>query len=99
VLIRFSTAAHRFVDGSWIRLERTHVSNSELPVPTEFSGALSVEQLLEAWTDYQSAVHAFNANRWAAAAPAREAVRQAGRARADALRDQRNVSDLLEEDG
>ena len=97
-LVRFSTATHRFVDGSWTRLETTKAPRSQLLVPTEFSGALPVEQLLAAWSDYQVAVHGFNADRWALTAPAREAGRQAAIAHADALREQRHVTDLLQED-
>jgi len=98
VLVAFSTATHRFANDAWVRLDTTRFPRSELLVPTEFHGSLPVEQLVEAWGDYQGAVHAFNARKWEAEAPARETARQAERAHADALHEQRHVADLLEED-
>jgi hypothetical protein len=98
VLIGFTTSTHRFAESGWTRFDTTRVARSELLVPTEFHGSLPVEQLLDAWGDYQSAVHAFNANKWATERPAREDARQAARAREDALREQRHVADLLDED-
>jgi len=98
VLVGFSTATHRFAGDAWTRLETTHFPRTELLVPTEFHGSLPVEQLVEAWGDYQGAVRAFNERKWQAEAPAREHARQTEQAHADALHEQRHVVDLLEED-
>lgn len=98
VLVSFTTSTHRFAGDAWARLETTHFTRTELLVPTEFHGSLPVEQLVEAWGDYQAAVHAFNACKWDETGPARERARQAAQAHADALHEQRHVVDLLEED-
>ncbi len=98
VLVSFSTATHRFADSGWQELETTRLARSDVLVPTEFPGALPVEQLIEAWTDYQRNVHEFNGRVWETQAAAREAARQAEEARATALREQRGVSELLDED-
>jgi hypothetical protein len=56
-----------------------------------------VEQLVEAWGDYQAAVDAFNRDTWAAQATRREAQRQASTAHDEAMREQAGVVDLLDE--
>ncbi len=99
ILIRFSTAISRFGGTGWQRLETTRARHTSLLVPTEFAADLPIEQISEAWGDYKNAVHAFNRAVWAQQSGAREQRRQADGARQDALDRQRDVAELLSEDG
>ena len=98
MLVRFSSVAYRFTEGGWQQIELTKIAHRDIAVPAEFPASLPVEDLVEAWGDYQQAVAAFNRRVWAAEEGKREAQRQAGEAREEAFREQRHTSDLLHED-
>jgi hypothetical protein len=97
VLIRFSTATHRFADSGWQRLATTRIAGRDLLAPGEVSAGLPVEQLTAAWSDYQITVETINRAAWAAASGARDAERQAHAAHDETMAEQRHASDLLEE--
>ena len=97
VIVRFRTARSRFVEGSWIDGASSDIASRDLLVPAEFPASLPAEQLVEAWGDFRDAVTAVNRRRWEDESARREAKRQADAAAADALREQRGVSDLLDE--
>ena len=97
VLVQFTTARYRFDGAAWLALERTKISQAELLIPAEFSAGLPVEQLAEAWVDYQSAVAAFNRDAWERCSAERDADREAREEHADRLLRQRHVSELLDE--
>ena len=99
ILVRFTTATHRFDGADWVRLAGTRATRSAIPNPTEFPASLPVEQLVEAWGDYQQAVAGFNRRAWGRLSEEREAARRSLEAREAALREQRNTADLLSEDG
>ncbi len=98
ILIRFSTETHRFAGTEWLGLEKTAIAHADLLVPAEFSAGLPIEQLVEAWGDYQAAVARFNRRAWEQQSAAREAEERARADREDALRQQRHVSELLKEE-
>ena len=98
ILVRFATAAHRFDGADWVRLAGTRATRSAIPNPTEFPASLPVEQLVEAWGDYQQAVAGFNRRAWAQLSERREAEQAALEAHEAALREQRHTADLLRED-
>jgi hypothetical protein len=98
MILRFHSATHRFSHRTWIELETTKISRREIVVPQEFSAALAIEQLVEGWGDYKAAVDAFNCRMWAEQSEQREVRRQELIARQDALREQRDVMELLDED-
>jgi hypothetical protein len=98
MLVRFAIAAHRFDGGNWARLAGTRVTRSAIPNPTGFAAALPVEQLVEAWGDYQAAVAGFNRAAWARLSEQRDAERRAQEERDAALAEQRHTVDLLQED-
>jgi hypothetical protein len=95
ILVRFSSLTHRFASIGWQPIEKTKIAHRDIAVPGEFPATLPVEQLVEAWGDYQAAVAAFNRRVWAVEEQRREAERQAGDARQQALLEQRHTSDLL----
>jgi hypothetical protein len=97
IVVRFSTATRRFDGGGWIRLESTRISEHDLPVPGQFSGGLPMEQLAEAWADWQGAVETFNRAAWARRSAVLEAERDARAAREATLGEQRGVSELLDD--
>jgi hypothetical protein len=97
MVIRFHTATAVFGGGDWSERETTRIAHRDILVPPEFPASLPVEQLVEAWGDYQAAVDGFNRRAWAGQSERREAQRQADAAHADALREQRDVVDLLDE--
>ena len=99
IVIRFSTAAHRFSGKDWEKLDGTRIPHTSILVPTEFSAGLPVEQLVEAWGDYGAAVRAFNCVVWRRQAEAQEEERQVLQERAVAAEEQAHVIDLLREDG
>jgi hypothetical protein len=99
MLVRFSTATHRFLDGSWVQLATTRISRPDLLTPPEFSAGLPVEQLAEAWGDYGAEVAAFNRDVWSRESQRREDERQSHIARTDMLRDQSGTAELLDEGG
>jgi len=96
MILRFSSATHRFRDSVWIERETTRIAWRDILVPGEFPAALPVEQIVEAWGDYKAAVDAFNRSVWAAQSEQREAERVMHAAHQDALREQRGVIDLLD---
>jgi hypothetical protein len=96
-LIRFRTATHKFGHGAWTELETTTIAH-EVLVPSEFSGGLSTDQLVDAWLDYKQAVNTVNRERWAKESTSREEQRVATEAREQAMRDQLGAADLLDED-
>ena len=98
ILVRFSSVTYRFADGNWQQIEQTKIAHRDIAVPAEFPASLPVEHLVEAWGDYQAAIAAFNRRIWAAEDGRRESQRQAGEARAEAVREQQHTSDLLRED-
>jgi hypothetical protein len=98
-LIRFRTATHRFADGAWTELATTRVRRDGLLIPTEHSGGLPTEELVEAWLDYKQAVQTFNCERWAEESARREEERAAREARDEAMREQLGAADLLDEGG
>ena len=98
-LIRFRTAAHRFVAGAWVELDTTTIAHDSLLVPAEHSGGLPTEQLVAAWLDYKQAVDAVNRERWTKESASREAERAAREAREEAMREQLGAADLLDEGG
>lgn len=97
MLIRFHTASARFAGGAWDELQTTRIPRRELLVPAEFSAVTATEELVEAWEDYKAAVDAFNGKCWDALSAEREGRRQADAAHEDAMREQRGVLDLLDE--
>jgi hypothetical protein len=97
VLVQFTTARYRFDGAAWLALDRTKISQAELLIPAEFSAGLPVEQLAEAWVDYQAAVATFNRDAWERRSAERDADRQARAEHADTLLRQRHVSELLDE--
>jgi hypothetical protein len=56
-----------------------------------------MEQLAEAWADWQGAVELFNRDAWQRESRRRDAERQARETRDTALAEQRGVSDLLDD--
>jgi Lhr-like helicase len=98
ILVRFSSVTYRFVESRWQQIEQTKIAHRDIAVPAEFPAALPVENLVEAWGDYQAAVAAFNRRVWAAEEVRRETQRQEREAREEAFREQRHTSDLLHED-
>ena len=97
-LIRFRSASHRFSGNDWIELETTRIGRDGVLIPDEYSAGLPADQLVEAWLDYKQAVEEFNRNRWSNESARREAARLEAEARKDAMREQRDVAELLEED-
>src|SRR5262249_28175902 len=97
IVVRFSTATRRFDGGGWIRLESTRISEHDLPVPAQFSAGLPMEQLAEAWADWQGAVETFNPAAWARQSAALAAARRARAAHEAVLAEQRGVSELLDD--
>jgi hypothetical protein len=97
-LIRFRSASHRFSGNDWIELETTRIGRDGVLIPDEYSAALPADQLVEAWLDYKQAVEEFNRSRWSNESTRREAARIAEEAREDAMREQRDVAQLLDED-
>jgi hypothetical protein len=97
MVVRFHTATRRFADGVWVDLDTTKIAGRDILVPPEFPASLPAEQIVEAWGDYKAAVDAFNRRAWARLSEQREADRQAQAARKDALREQRDVIELLDE--
>ena len=97
MLVRFATCTHRFTGGDWAALGTTRIARGATHIPGEFSAGLAIEQLAEAWGDFRAAVDAFNRSAWAQESARRAAALAAGQEREDALRDQRNVADLLDE--
>ena len=97
-LIRFRSAAHRFSGNDWIELETTRIGRDGVLIPDEYSAALPADQLVEAWLDYKQAVEEFNRSRWSNESARREAARIEEEAREDAMREQRDVAQLLDED-
>jgi hypothetical protein len=97
-LVRFRTAAHRFGGGAWTELETTTIGHDDLLVPTEHSGGLPAEQLVDAWLDYKQAVDAVNRERWAKESLRREDERASREARETAMLEQLGAADLLDED-
>ena len=96
-LIRFRTATHKFGHRAWTELETTTIAH-EVLVPSEFSGGLPTDQLVDAWLDYKQAVNTVNRERWAKESASREEQRAAREAREQAMRDQLGAADLLDED-
>ena len=99
IVIRFTTSTSRFDGEAWERLETTRIRSTDILVPAELSAALPIEQLTEAWGDYGVAVHALNRAVWQNESQARERQRLAAREREDAIEDQRNIAELLREQG
>ncbi len=97
VLVQFTTARYRFDGAAWLALDRTKISQAEILIPSEFSAGLPVEQLAEAWVDFQAAVATFNRDAWARNSAERDADRQARAEHADTLLRERHVSELLDE--
>jgi hypothetical protein len=97
MLIRFSTATHRFRGREWVELETTRIASDQLLVPAEYSAGLPAEELVEAWLDYRAAVDAVNRSVWSLESARREARRLAQTAHDDAMREQRDALDLLDE--
>jgi hypothetical protein len=97
MLIRFHTVTARFEQGAWGELETTKIARRDLLVPPEFPASLPAEQIVDAWGDYKAAVDAVNRQVWRAQSAQREQQRQAQAAHADAVREQRDVIDLLDE--
>lgn len=98
ILVRFQSMTHRFDSVSWRALAGTRITRSAVPNPAEFPATLPVQQLVDAWFDYQQAVVAFNRRRWAGIAAAREASWQTAEASKHDLRAQRGAAELLHED-
>jgi hypothetical protein len=97
IVIRFSTATHRFAEGAWAPLETTRIGSRDLLIPAEHSAGLAPEVLMDAWVDFRGAVDAVNEGRWSREAAAREAGRVAQAEHDELLREQRKVSELLDE--
>ena len=96
-LIRFRTATHRFDGRDWIELETTTVARGGLLVPTEHSGGLPADQLVDAWLDYKQAVEAVDRERWSRESASREVARIEREDREDAMRRERDAAELLDE--
>ena len=97
MLIRFRTATQRFAGRTWVALETTTIGRDELLVPTEYSAGLPPDQLVEAWLDYRQAVDDVNRDRWSRLSADREASRLAREAREDAMLQQRDTAELLDD--
>ena len=63
VVVRFTTARHRFDGESWRRTSGT-VAYDDLWLPAEFPASLPSDQLAEAWADYTAAVESINRRTW-----------------------------------
>jgi len=98
MLIRFHSATAGFHDGAWVDLQTTRIPRDELLAPTEISAAIPAEQIVDAWGDYKAEVDAFNRRAWDADSARREAHRQGDAAHDDAMREQRDVFQLLDEE-
>ena len=97
MIVRFTTCTYRFGPTDWVPLGTTRMAHGATHVPAEFSAALPIVQLAEAWGDFRGAVDAYNAGAWAQESTTREAARASRQERGDALRDQQHVADLLDE--
>ena len=97
VLVRFTTSEHRFAGTSWERSAITRIGRSEMPNPTEFSASLPIVTLVEAWSDYQQAVAAFNRRTWGAQSSRLDQAAAAAAEREEALREQQHTAELLQE--
>jgi hypothetical protein len=97
IVIRFSTATLRFADSGWLQLETSRIGHADMLIPAEFSAGLPMAQLAEAWTDYELSVALFNRAIWQGQSAAREVERQTREDREEALRQQRHVSELLDD--
>jgi hypothetical protein len=97
MLIRFRPATHRFADGRWVPLETTRIGSRDLLIPVEHAAGLPAEQLVDAWLDYRTAVDELNRVRWSRESGERESRRVARAEHDDALREQRDVLELLDE--
>src|SRR5262249_55025046 len=84
IVVRFSTVGHRSTGEDWARLASSRIGSRDLLVPSEFPGGLPMEQLAEAWADWQAAIELFNRAAWQRASRSREAERQAREARDEA---------------
>ena len=62
-----------------------------------FSAGLAIEQIAEAWGDYQAAVAEFNAGAWDRESASRDAAAQAQADREDARRQQLHVAEMLDD--
>jgi hypothetical protein len=97
LIVRFRTATCRFADGAWVDEASSDIAARDLLVPTEFGASLPAEQLAEAWGDFRAAVHESNRRAWSLESARRDRQRQADATRADAMREQRDAADLLDE--
>jgi hypothetical protein len=97
IIVRFGTATYRFDNGRWAAADRTRIAQAELLVPPEFSAAIPIEQLAEAWGDYHAEVASFNERRWRDVAARRDAERTARQERAEMLLREQHVSEFLDE--
>lgn len=97
MLIRFRTATHRFTGGRWVPLETTRIGSRDLLVPAEHAAGLPAEQLVDAWLDYRTAVDELNRARWSRESGDRESRRVARAEHDDAVREQRDALELLDE--
>jgi hypothetical protein len=97
MLVRFATMTQRFGEGSWEPLATTRIARSVLPNPAEFAAELPMLTLVEAWSDYQQAVAAFNRRAWSSESQRREANRVGRAERNDAVREQQHTADMLHE--
>jgi hypothetical protein len=98
ILVRFTAARRRFDGESWSRLDGTRIPHDELWLPAEFPASIPIEQLAEAWADYTAAVDSFNRSSWRAEDERRAAEEQSEAEREEALRAQRQTSELLPEE-
>lgn len=98
-LVWFTASTHVFeAENGWRRLRATRTSLRTLVAAAEFPVTLPIDQLAEAWGDFQNATYLFNVARWSQESKRRESIREAQQRRAEQRRDQQDVAALLHED-
>ena len=95
LLVYFDAASVRFEYGAWRPVDGTRGGKPRRLVPRELPASLSVEALVEAWTDFVEEVADHNRRVWHAEATRRVAHAAEVKARHEAAELQRGTSDLL----
>lgn len=95
LLVYFDVASVRFEYGAWRPVDGSHSGKPYRLGPREFAASLSVEALVEAWTDFVQEVGDHNRRVWHAEATRRVAHAVELKARHEAAELQRGTSDLL----
>jgi hypothetical protein len=75
-IVRFDAQSMRFERGNWSPCATSHGGKPRVLVPREFPATLPIEQLAEAWNDFEEEVAVHNRAVWAAEAARRDAPRE-----------------------